>query len=314
MAAPPLPEFTEPTTVRADEVDTFATAVAGLHIDYVRTGAGKKPCVVTAAGSRDATLSVGSIGFPVIASTEIPHDRSTFALITAAPPGAKWNGVGLRPGDLVAYAPGTTYLGIDPSGLSAAVLVVPTQSAHEIASNLGVPDPVVPRSVAPLAPSPPVIRLVAMMRHASRQPRQLTDPSTLAALIESAVGVMTDHRTPGRQRSRRLDSRAIVRNCLDHVESRGVYQPSLSDLCRAGCASESRVRQAFVDVVGVPPNRYFQLRLLSRLRSALTTAPSSDRSVTDVAMSLGITQLGRVAGRYRSLYGELPSETLRRNY
>ncbi len=314
MTTSELAFLTEPTTVHAAEVDDFATAVAGLQIDYVRTGRGQGPCVVTAAGTRDATFSFGSIGFPVIAATEVPADRSVFALITAAPPRTQWNGVEVRPGDLVAYAPTTTFLAVEPIGLAAAVLVVPTGSAQQIASSLGIPDPIVPRSVAPLAPSPPVRRLAAMMRHASRQPPLMANPSTLSMLVESAVGVVTEDTTPGGRRSRRLDSRAIVRNCLDYVESKGVHQPSMSELCRAGYASESRVRQAFIDAVGVPPNRYFQLRLLSRLRSALTAAGPEQASVTDIAMSLGVTQLGRVAGRYRSLYGEVPSETLRRTF
>ncbi|HSF86757.1 MAG TPA: hypothetical protein VLG28_14030 [Acidimicrobiia bacterium] len=303
----------EPTTVRAAEVDAFATAVAGLHIDYVRTGAGHAPCVVTAADTGDATLSVGSVGFSVIADTEIPSDRNVFALITVAPRGAKWNGMEVRPGDVFAYAPSTTFVGIEPAEMAAAILVTPPQTANRIASDLGLGDPVVRRSVAPLARSPGVRRVAAMMQRASLQPGAMSDRVLLTTLVEAEVGVMKEHRSPRRNGSRRLDSRAIVRNCLDYTESERVTQPSLSELCRAGFASESRVRQAFIDVLGVPPSRYFQLRLLSRLRSELVAARPERASVTEIAMSLGVTQLGRVAGRHKSAYGELPSATLRRN-
>lgn len=302
----------EPTTVRADEVDVFATAVAGLRIDYVRTGAGQNPCVVTAAGTGDATLSVGSVGFSVVATTEVPSDRNVFALITAAPQGTKWNGVAVRQGDIFAYAPNTTFVGVEPAEMAAAILVTPTEASHRIALELGAPDPVVERSVAPLAPSPRVKRMAAMMQRAYLQRGDLNNGILLSTLVEAAVGVMTEKRTARSEGSRRLDSRAIVRNCLDYSESEGVPQPSLAELCRAGFASESRVRQAFIDVLGMPPSRYFQLRLLSRLRSELVAARPEQASVTDIAMSLGVTQLGRVAGRYKSTYRELPSETLRR--
>ncbi len=304
----------EPSTVHAREVDAFATAVAGLHIDYVRTDGGGTPCVVTAVGTEAATLSVGSVGFSVIANTEIPRNGTVFALIVAAPPKTRWNGVEVQPGDLLFYGPGTTFLGIEPAGMAAAVLVVRAEAAHDVASDLRVADPVVPRSVDPLAPTPDVRRMAATMRRAFEQPRRLTDPFLLTTLVESAVGVMTERGRPREQRSRRIDSRSIVWNCLDYVEAVRSRRPSLAELCRAGFASESRVRQAFVDVVGVPPNRYFQLRLLSRLRSELTTATPGHASVTDIAMDLGVTQLGRVAGRYRSVYGELPSETLQRTF
>ena len=42
----------------------------------------------------------------------------------------------------------------------------------------------------------------------------------------------------------------------------------------------------------------------------LTDARHEEHSVTDVAFSLGITELGRFAVNYRKLFGEKPSETL----
>ncbi len=296
----------------AREVDAFETAVAGLHVEYVRVDGGQRPCVVTVAGTGDATMSVGSVGFSVIASTEIPLDRSVFALITAVQSGAVWNEVELRPGDVFAYAPGSTFVGVEPAGTAAAILVVPTESAERVASDLGAGDPVVDRDVAPLDLSPPVQRLAASMWRSFEQPHLLGDSLALAGLVDDAVRVVTQHNVSNGRGSRRLDSRTIVRNSIDYVESTGWQQPSMRALCRAAFASESRVRQAFVDVVGVPPTRYFQMQLLSRLRSALVEARPENTTVTEVAMSLGVTQLGRVAGRYRSLYGELPNQTLRR--
>ena len=58
--------------------------------------------------------------------------------------------------------------------------------------------------------------------------------------------------------------------------------------------------------------QYFQYRLLSRLRDELVQADPAVESVTRIASSLGVTQLGRIAGRYRRLFDELPSDTLRR--
>lgn len=301
----------EPTTTIAREVDTFETAVAGLHVEYVRADGGERPCVMTSAGTGDAMVSVGSVGFSVFAQTETPQDCNVFALITAAPPGAKWNEVELRPGDLFEYAPGTTFFGVEPARTAASLLVLPTNHAASIASDLGSGDPELGRSVAPLPASPAVQRLVRSMKDCFERPQLLADQIALSKLVEEAVLVMTRHRGSNDTPSRRLDNRAIVRNCVDYVESTGWRQPSMRALCRTALASESRVRKAFIDVVGVPPTRYFQMRQLSAMRSALIEARPENSTVTEVAMSLGVTQLGRVAGRYRSLYGELPSHTLR---
>ncbi len=65
---------------------------------------------------------------------------------------------------------------------------------------------------------------------------------------------------------------------------------------------------------GVPPSSYFRLRVLARLRELLLSADPRHDTVTALAASLGLTQFGRVAGRYKALYGETPpSQTLRRS-
>ena len=110
--------------------------------------------------------------------------------------------------------------------------------------------------------------------------------------------------------SRRLDRRKIVSDCLEFAKSSGSWQVSMSELCHAANACESSVRQAFVEVFDMPPTQYFQFRLLSSLRAELLRADPREETVTRIAGSLGVTHLGRTSGRYRAVFGEVPSETL----
>ena len=100
-------------------------------------------------------------------------------------------------------------------------------------------------------------------------------------------------------------------DCLEFVESSRSHHPSMGELCRAANASESSVRQAFVEVFDVPPTQYFQSRLLSTLRVELLRADHRDDTVTNLAFSLGVKHLGRMSGRYRAVFDEAPSDTLR---
>jgi transcriptional regulator GlxA family with amidase domain len=52
--------------------------------------------------------------------------------------------------------------------------------------------------------------------------------------------------------------------------------------------------------------------MLNRARQALLASDSEEDKVTVIAAKLGFTELGRFAVRYRELFGERPSETLRR--
>lgn len=140
----------------------------------------------------------------------------------------------------------------------------------------------------------------------------LSDQRAEATPEVAASAVTSPRRSPHDPTPRRLDSRKIVSDAIEFVETNGTHQPTIDELCRAAHASESRVRLAFVEVVGVPPSQYFQRRLLSRLRNDLLDGDPVTTSVTEIATALGVSQFGRMAGRYREAYGELPSETLRR--
>lgn len=75
--------------------------------------------------------------------------------------------------------------------------------------------------------------------------------------------------------------------------------------------SQSTLQKAFISATGLPPKKYLLHRRLNRARQALLAAePLGGDSVTSIALGLGFTELGRFAVRYRSFFGESPSQTL----
>jgi TolB-like protein len=59
------------------------------------------------------------------------------------------------------------------------------------------------------------------------------------------------------------------------------------------------------------PHAYMQLHRLQRARHALRTAYPASTTIALVARAHGFAELGRFTSRYRALFGELPSTTLR---
>ena len=60
------------------------------------------------------------------------------------------------------------------------------------------------------------------------------------------------------------------------------------------------------------PIRYLSLRRMHLVRRALLGADPSTATVTRLATDHGFWELGRFAVAYRTLFGESPSESLRR--
>lgn len=86
----------------------------------------------------------------------------------------------------------------------------------------------------------------------------------------------------------------------------------VSDLCAALRVSPRTLHGAFIAVTGVGPHAFFLRQRLNAARHQLAKADPGRVTVTNVALELGFTELGRFAGRYRAFFGESPSQTLQR--
>ena len=86
----------------------------------------------------------------------------------------------------------------------------------------------------------------------------------------------------------------------------------MPELAAAAQVSERTLRLAFQERYGVGPIRYLRLRNLHRIHRALKATDSEEATVAEILLQHGEWEFGRVAGRCRGLFGELPSETLRR--
>jgi AraC-like DNA-binding protein len=291
-----------PTVIEAMEVDELTGAIAGLEVDYVRTGAEHGACRASCSPVDDAVedvmITTGRMGFSTISHLEIPEHLTVFSLVTSAPAGSSWCGIEPTAGTLTAYGPGTPFVGINPAGLGATLLVASDRRIEQAAVDLGLPGTFASRTVEPIGPSPAVDALRTALWRITATPDLMDDPVERGWLLDAAVTAMAASQRSGRaQAERRLDSKRIVLDCIEFVNATDCHQPTMSELCRAACASQSRVRQAFVEVLDSPPMQYFQYRLLSRLRDELLHADPSTENVTRIASSLGVTQHGRIAGR-----------------
>ncbi|TPV97246.1 MAG: AraC family transcriptional regulator [Myxococcales bacterium FL481] len=112
----------------------------------------------------------------------------------------------------------------------------------------------------------------------------------------------------GRQR---IPRRRIIRCCHELLEAHSGEHIGIKDLAVAAGVCERTLRTAFREHYGIGPARYLQLRTLHRVRRALRAADPEEVSVATVLLRHGEWEFGRFAARYRRVFGELPSQTLR---
>jgi transcriptional regulator GlxA family with amidase domain len=113
----------------------------------------------------------------------------------------------------------------------------------------------------------------------------------------------------------RLDPSAR-RRIVERVRELVVSQPdtplTVLDVCRAVGASRRKLQYCFEEILGTHPAWYLRVLRLNGVRRELREHSPSNASVSDVACRWGFWHLSRFAAHYRELFGELPSDTLKR--
>jgi transcriptional regulator GlxA family with amidase domain len=86
----------------------------------------------------------------------------------------------------------------------------------------------------------------------------------------------------------------------------------LTEICAAIGVGERTLRTSCERCLGMGPIRYLTLRRMHLVRRALLHSEPSTATVTQIVTDHGFWELGRFSVAYHTLFGEPPSETLRR--
>lgn len=81
------------------------------------------------------------------------------------------------------------------------------------------------------------------------------------------------------------------------------------DVCIALRVSRRELEYAFRTVFDVSPREHLEMLRMNAIRRAILR--EEDKTIIEIALSHGVTHLGRFAASYRVLFGEKPSETKR---
>lgn len=127
--------------------------------------------------------------------------------------------------------------------------------------------------------------------------------STLAQALAGDQPVSSSTIAPAKRWLIVATARALI---MDHPDT----PMTIADLCRALGISRRNLQYCFQDVLGISPASFLRIVRLNGARRAIKTS----KSVTDAATMWGFWHFGRFAHDYKTMFGELPSETYRRSH
>lgn len=249
-------------------------------------------------------------------------DTVALGVFSSLPGTARWQGVSLSMDHVTAMNKDNTLELSTPRDCVMLGVSVPVAMFAPLDASL--PDGGVKACLQSLA-SAHVLSpsLAALMRHRlnqalltlTYQPMQLALVEARNQLSSEIVGLVDEYvrvalvasDVPSPAKARR-----VVALARDYIEQHPDRPITVLDLCQQTFTSRRTLQYCFEQVVGMSPAAYLKVLRLNGMRRDLVAAGGAV-TIGDLAARWGFWHLSQFSLDYKRLFGELPSETLKRS-
>ena len=235
------------------------------------------------------------------------------------------NGLPLRPGTMLAAEAGAKIaFVVEPGYESVFAAFTPDELKAHLQGRHRESSLSMPRGAEILQQDPASTRRFfrwgkRLVSTAARHPELFNDRreariAAQAELVETllaALGATVDAQLPRSDVTRRAQSR-IVKQAEDYAMAHLGDRLHVTSLCEATRVSERSLEYAFKEIMGMTPVSYLSRVRLHRVRQTLLAATAKSTTVSAEALNGGFWHFGDFSRAYRDCFGELPSQTLRR--
>jgi AraC family transcriptional regulator, ethanolamine operon transcriptional activator len=133
----------------------------------------------------------------------------------------------------------------------------------------------------------------------------------VSGVVFDALCELFDVAADARQLVGSASASFIVSQCHRMVEAGGNTPPSIEELCLRIRTSRRTLQDSFRQVADSTPVHYLRCVRLNAVRRQLMSTHAADLGIAQAAEDRGFNHLSHFAERYKTLFGELPSQTMR---
>ncbi len=158
-----------------------------------------------------------------------------------------------------------------------------------------------------------------LLKLAKNYPEKLADifqnSSIIHLIVEDCLPLLLDvlSSTPDFIPAKKSSRQKLVKRAEELMHDRLPSPISLSELCQGINQSKRTIYRVFQECVGLPPMEYLKILRLHGVRRVLKSSDSRISKVTDIALDWGFWHMGQFSQDYRNMFGESPSNVLRRD-
>jgi AraC-like DNA-binding protein len=299
--------------------DDYGAAIRSATVKVIVTAGGNFNARLTWLDLGNLHVLRGHENLPRIGFFSLSAAQTfvSFPTNTGAP--LTYGGIGLQFGDVVFHSRGErTHQRTNGEGQWGLISLPPEQLAacSKALTGKSIASPPEGRVLRP--PRSAARRLLGhhskICRLAETKHQLIANPEVGRALeqelIHALINCLTVGDAGGNLKKWRHHTDIMVR-FEDALAAHGDPHLNLPALCSAIGVPERTLRACCTEFLGMSPSRYHLLRRLNMVRSALRRADPETTSVAEIARDHQFLELGRFAVAYRTVFGEMPSFTLR---
>lgn len=106
--------------------------------------------------------------------------------------------------------------------------------------------------------------------------------------------------------------KAVVTRVKDYLAAHPTDAVTISQLCDIAFVSRRTLQYSFESILGINPVKFIKMTRLNHIRRELKS-PSSDKPISLIAANWGFFHPGQFGKDYKQLFGESPSQTVKRH-
>jgi AraC-like DNA-binding protein len=307
------------TTTFSDPGD-YQAGFRGATINLVFTGPGIFAARLTSVSLPHLELFSMQESLPRIAYVSLAPKSVSFAFPMVSKTPVRWGGLEMKPDDLMSHGVGE-HMHQCTKGASEWGIISVDPKFFACSSQALAGSEILPPGVGKVL-RPPRANIVELKRlHTKacrlaetdaravkhREVARAIEQDIIYELVTCLAADVGYGDTAKRCHCASIMSR--LENVLAAKHDRKMLMP---ELCKAIGVAERTLRNCCSDVLGMTPNQYLRLRRLNLVHLALQYADPVTATISEIAENYGFTEFGRLAGSYRTIFGETPSATLHR--
>jgi AraC family transcriptional regulator, ethanolamine operon transcriptional activator len=307
--------------------DLHAAALRERGIDLILTSRSRAEWSIDRCQLENCAIEFRNEGGSAIVAGISGQDLITFAVLTSASSDRNlFNGQEVQGLDLIVIPPAQKFIQTAAGPHAWISATVPVAILPQLEPSvreafdrlLGIRRVLVLRSRT-------LAKQIAATATTIRTMRQAASPAasafageiqeTLMATLSAATLAALERarHLPDLSRGRRASSYELAHRAAGTFRASGQVLQSVEDFCVALNATERKIRRSFNSFFGIGPAKLAKFHRLNRVRRKLIEG-AADNKVLDVLSACDITEFGRFAGEYKAIFGENPSDTLKRHF